>query len=95
VLLVEVVAAEPEFAAVVVVDPSAPVVVGASVVVVDSVVVVSRSPDCGMLGSSPSSPHPATTIEAANTAATSRVLRRESTRVPLVCPGGADLLASR
>ena len=40
VLVVEVVAAEPEFAAVVVVDPSAPVVVGASVVVVDSVVVV-------------------------------------------------------
>src|SRR5918997_3468404 len=56
-----------------------PSAAGATVVVVASVVVVSRSPDRGMAASS-SPPHPAATSAAANAAATRRVLRRESTR---------------
>src|SRR5690606_14794636 len=52
------------------------------------------SPDCGMPGSSPSSPHPATTSEAARAAAARRVLRRASTRrFPLCVRAGWGLHA--
>jgi hypothetical protein len=52
----------------------------AAVVVVEAVVVVSRTPDCGMLGGSSLPPQPTATTAVTRVAATICMLRRESTR---------------